>query len=54
MIKPEFYLNKNLINSKLITEILDKIEFRFINNLMNREENKLYKYLHKIVPKKKK
>ena len=50
--KPEYYLNKNLQNSKFIENLLNNINFRFINNLMNREESYLYKTFNKLIPKK--
>tara|TARA_Y100001958_G_scaffold138232_1_gene111310 strand:- start:3233 stop:3997 length:765 start_codon:yes stop_codon:yes gene_type:complete len=50
--KAEYFLNKNLKNSKLIEDILNKISFRFINNLMNREESLVYKTCNKFIPKK--
>ena len=52
MMKPEYFLNKNLSKSELVASIFSKIDLRFINNLMNREENFIYKCLHKITPKK--
>ena len=50
--KAEYYLNKNLHNSKLIGNILNNINFRFINNLMNREESFTFKTFNKLIPKK--
>ncbi len=50
--KAEYYLNKNLKNSKLIESIIDNINFRFINNSMNREDSLTYKAINKFVPKK--
>ena len=49
--KAEYYLNKNLYNSKLIENILNNINFRFINNSMNREESFLFKTFHRLIPK---
>jgi len=50
--KPEYFLNKNLSNSKLIEKIINNIDLRFINNHMNREDNFLYRFLHTVIPKK--
>ncbi len=50
--KSKYYLNKNLTNSKLIEKIINNIDLRFIDNLMNREENTLYRFLHTFIPKK--
>ena len=50
--KAEYYLNKNLHNSKLIGNTLNNINFRFINNLMNREESFTFKTFNKLIPKK--
>ena len=49
--KAEYYLNKNLQNSKLIEDILDNISFRFINNTMNREDSFIFKAINKMIPK---
>ena len=50
--KAQYYLNKNLKNSKLIENIINNINFRFIDNLMNREDSLTYKTINKLVPKK--
>ena len=50
--KAKYFLNENLENSQLIKNIIEKIDLRFINNLMNREESHFYKLLYKITPKK--
>lgn len=49
--KTEYYLEKNLKNSKLIENIINNINFRFINNSMNREESFLYRNFHRLIPK---
>ncbi len=50
--KAEYFLNKNLKNSNLIENILNNVNFRFINNTMSRENSLLYKTVNKLVPKK--
>tara|TARA_B100000900_G_scaffold398019_1_gene398974 strand:- start:4616 stop:5380 length:765 start_codon:yes stop_codon:yes gene_type:complete len=50
--KAEYYLNKNLKNSKIIESIINNINFRFINNIMNREDSITYKAINKFIPKK--
>ncbi len=49
--KPKYHLNKNLKNSELVEKILNNINFRFIDNNMNREESVLFKSINKLVPK---
>ena len=50
--KSEYFLNKNLSKSEFIENILSGIDLRFINNLMNREDSPIYKFLHRVTPKK--
>ncbi len=50
--KAKYFLNKDLKNSKLVEKIINNIDFRFIDNLMNREESYIYKAINKLVPKK--
>ena len=50
--KSEYLLNKNLSKSEFIENILSGIDLRFINNLMNREDSFIYKFLHRVMPKK--
>ena len=49
--KSKYYLNKNLENSRFIENLINKINFRFIDNSMNREESLVFKLINKLFPK---
>jgi len=49
--KTEYHLEKNLENSILIENLINNINFRFINNSMSREDSILYRTFNRVIPK---